>query len=619
MQVCVSDDNGNYNLGWYPKSKPVWSISVAHKDYADQSRSNIAPPAEGNTATSDFVLDHGNEIVGTVKDADGNAIKGASVRYGSDWSLIGLRWARTDEAGRFKITKIGRDESRAIVAEAKGYAPTWQRARPGKGEDVPHLEFVMVRGTTVTGRVVDRAGKPVSGVMISPQMKIEGRAEYVGDRITVGEKGEFKIASLPDSGTSLDVYGNGISPVRHFAFDPDPARPLVITVDKPGVIIGRVLDAETHDPVKKFNVRLGFPKEIKGAGEPSASYSAHLSDRGQNSESGDGRFVIEDLITRAGHAVTITADGYSALYVDKVIARPEDDPVWPQDFLMDRGLIILGRLTDAVNGDPVGGARVYYVGKPAWYSANIYASHLADLRRMGAYDDVNMVSSDSSGAVELRLARKSTQYTAIVIAPGYAPLILAGQSAASAVCAVPPLAREAKIHGTAAGLEGLSVGDTAELLSGLWCADWVPIQKDGTFEIGGLPPGRSVLNVRNRAGTIKGGVILDLKAGEIAAVDVARQSPGTIKVIVTRNGVPEPDATVWFRVNDWPGAAIAQVGRGTTGKDGTVTLQHLPLIKGTVQCVPHGKGISASQAVDMGDAGHSPEVHLDVEALNPKK
>ena len=59
-------------------------------------------------------------IAGTVKDEDGKPIKGASVRYGSSWSLIGLRWTLTDEMGKFRIIKIGPDEERwdlSFVAE----------------------------------------------------------------------------------------------------------------------------------------------------------------------------------------------------------------------------------------------------------------------------------------------------------------------------------------------------------------------------------------------------------------------------------------------------------------------------------------------------------------------
>ena len=72
MNVCATDDDGNYQLGWYPKSRPLWSLSVTHKDYADQSRSELPPPAEGTVTRCDFVLDKGMEIAGTVKTKTGN-------------------------------------------------------------------------------------------------------------------------------------------------------------------------------------------------------------------------------------------------------------------------------------------------------------------------------------------------------------------------------------------------------------------------------------------------------------------------------------------------------------------------------------------------------------------
>ena len=132
----------------------------------------------------------------------------------------------------------------------------------GKGDKVPRLGFVMRKGLTVQGRVVDRAGKPVGGMTISPRMKIDRLDETWADVSAWMRRATLKSRACPNSEPRSDLHGTEYPTCGGSAFD--PKVPLVVTVDKPGVIMGRVIDADTRQPVKKFNVRLGFPMETSG-------------------------------------------------------------------------------------------------------------------------------------------------------------------------------------------------------------------------------------------------------------------------------------------------------------------------------------------------------------------
>lgn len=332
MQKCVTDAEGRYQLGWYDRERGLWSFSVEHKDFAEQSKGGLKPPVGSNVASWDFTLDKGWEITGMVSDEEGRPVKGATVRYGSSWSMVGVKWAKTDANGRFHIVKIGGESTWPVVAEAQGYAPGQDKAKPGKGAGVPEISFRLKPGLVTKGRVVDTEGNPVKNVAISPRMVIDGNMEYVGGRIGVDDKGEFEIRNLPTSGVSLDMYGTGISAIRDMPFD--PTKPLLLTAEKPGVMIGKVLDAETRKPVEKFSVSLGFPKAKDVEGAPDASFSGTP----QAVQSSEGKFLLEDLINRAGHEVTVKAEGYPEKVLDYVEARPSDDKGWPVEILLQRGI-----------------------------------------------------------------------------------------------------------------------------------------------------------------------------------------------------------------------------------------------------------------------------------------
>jgi beta-lactamase regulating signal transducer with metallopeptidase domain len=610
MNVSVTDAEGRYRLGWYSKSKPLWSFTVDHKDYAEQSKSGLNPPAEGTVATWDFVLDKGQLIAGVVKDKEGKPIKGATVRYGSDWSLIGLRWARSDEQGKFTITKISRKERRACVAEAEGYAPAWLESGPGKGDQVPQLQFTMEKGLTVQGRVVDQAGKPVTGVTISPQMMIQGRQTYVGNRTAVDVEGKFQITSLPTSSTSLDAWGSHVSPVRRLAFD--PTKPLVVTVDKPGVIIGKVIDAKTKQPVTKFNVRLDFPKATKPGDEPSPSYSAHLSRRGQDSQAVDGKFVIDELIARAAHAVHVKADGYADAHVDRVVAQPADDPSWPLEFALERGLSVKTQLTDAVTGDPVGGAKLLYQGKGEWPDSEVNVMRLADLRDYGLYDEVTIVTSAADGAAELNLPRDATAFSLVVLAPGYAPVMLVNQSAAKTDLLI-PLSPEAKIRGTLAGLPGFDPNqDTLQVATPDHSIDHVTVSPDGTFAAGGLPAGKAVITARSqRQNRVIGSALIDLMPGTTSEVNLPALSRSSVKVIVTLDGKPHDHANVWVSLKEWKKHVICQLGAADVNEVGEAILKNLPPVHAQVQCHDDNLGQMHGQPVDLTDPSRTPVIRFD--------
>ena len=613
LNKSVTDADGNYQLGWYSRTNPMWSMEVKHKDYAEQNRSEIPPPLEGNTTYCDIVLDEGLQISGTVKDAEGKPIKGASVRYGGPWSLIGLRWARTNAEGRFTIKKIGRTEQRAIVAEADGFAPAWLEAAPAKDPSQNPLSFVMQPGLTVKGQIVDRSGKPVPKASVSPRLMIRGSSEYVGNNVWSDEEGRFELNSLAAQNMAYDVWGKPVSPVRRAPLD--PTKPLVITVDRPGVIIGRVIDAETKKPITTSNVRISFPQGKRPADEPSPSYSAHLSRRGQDCQAEDGRFVIDDLITRARHDLWVTSPGYVMKHVERIAARPADDPAWPMEIALERGLTITGTLKDAVKGSPIAGARVFFTGKPKWYSERIVNLHLMDLHDYGSYSDVEILRSDEAGKVEIHLPTSTSAYTAVVLADGYGPVLLNNQPASNAQLQISALVGVARIQGSLVGLPGFAPAQTKMIVStGAFDFQQMQVQSDGTFDVGGLPNGPATICATNVDGSILASRMLTLAPGSIHKIDFHAEPSAAFIVEVIVNGDPESQTQVMV----FEPASKSLIGRRFTGEDGRVTLSQLPRVKCEIRCITQD-GYSEVRKIDLSQPGSPSTVKFEFTKPKPQK
>ncbi len=611
LNKCVTDEEGNYQLGWYTRTKPMWSMEVTHKDYAEQNRLEITPPAEGLTVRSDFVMDAGMEITGEVRDEEGHPIKGASVRYGANWSLIGTKWDWSNAEGKFTIKKIGRTESRSIVAEAGGFAPAWQAAAPLKDPSKQPLSFVLKKGLVVKGQVLDGTGRPVAEVAISPQMKIAGHGEYVGNTVQSDQDGRFELRDLAPTDMSFDVWGRDVSVKRQISFD--PAKPLVITVDKPGVLIGKVMDAATRKPVTEYNVRLSFPEGNKAANEPSPSYSAHLGRRGQDCRAEDGQFVIDDLITHARHDLWVSAPGYALKHVERVPAMPVDDRSWPLEIAMERGQTVSGVLTDAVTGDPIGGARVFCVAKPKWYYDHMSSQDFANLRDMPAYDDVDISSSDAAGRVELHLPTQATAYTVIIQAEGYVPVLLPNQQSSNEHLQLTALQRGAVIRGTVAGLPGFDPAkDRVRITTPFFNSPQIDVKADGSFEAAGLPSGPAVISVyQYDDGSTLGSRFLMLEAGTVHTMDFKGGSSVNVEVLI--DGKPAPGTILVLREK----GSQLHVGNIKTGDDGRAGFSHLSLAKGVLQCIC--RSMLQTREVDFSRPGFSETVKFEFKTPDQSK
>ena len=117
----------------------------------------------------EFALEPGTTIGGVVSDVKGHPIEGATVKITipateSDLSSYGLPIGapKTDAKGRWLVSEAPADLSLvSIQVEHPSYLPS-----SGKPAGLDSVTAVLKEGPTVSGRVVDAAGKPVSGAKV---------------------------------------------------------------------------------------------------------------------------------------------------------------------------------------------------------------------------------------------------------------------------------------------------------------------------------------------------------------------------------------------------------------------------------------------------------------------
>lgn len=609
MERASTDANGEYRFGWLSPGNPLRVITVDHKDYARKQGEGFGAPAQSAVVTQDFVLDTGNEVRGLVKDSAGKPVQNARVRFGGSWNEAQGRWVRSDAAGRFVLNKLN-DFARPVVAEADGVAPAWKSVTPGRGDKVPEVELVMQPGLKVDGRVVDRAGQPVAKVAISPMVLIDGRREFISQDVKLDEQGRFHLNSLPATGTSLHVTGKAYAFIQNFPFDPH--QPVLVTMDKPAVIAGKVIDAQTRQPVRHFNVKLDFSKEEKPKGEPDPSFSASINARGLDVNGEDGRFVVESLVMNSAQAVKIGAPGYAPGYVDRVVARALEDPAWPLEIALERTEFPRLQLLEGGTLRPVGGAKVYYLGEDRWPNA-VYGSHLREMSTYPDYDKVQSAISDAEGGLALSLG-KTGAYTLIVSKPGYAIAVLEDQFTAKAGKEPILLEREAIVRGTVAGLKGFDQSvDYVSVDTATYSEDEIKVTPDGSFQVGGMPSGRAIVVARNPQGLVKSRMVVNLVAGQPVTVDLANDPKETLAISLMNQGKPVKGTRVYVMYGErFSKVKVGWFGHYETDEKGQVLLDHLPGVPVRVEMdAVDGKAVRP-QKIDLGDPAHAKELRFEV-------
>lgn len=244
-------------------------------------------------------------------------------------------------AGAFTLRGL-EPSSYDIRAQHPKYAP--RTVHSYEVEALPSkrlLEIELFAPTFVSGRVLDRANRPIpkATVVANPQSDAKVQA-------TADAQGRFRLGPFARAANvAIVASAQGFSPARSDGVLA-PVSDVLLLLDRVAFLRGRVVDADSGKPVSRFEIIFHHRQtESRSVEEPG----------GSTFQSSEGRFEFPNV--RSGvWTITARAPGYQPLEVPGVVvtANAAEELV----LSMRKGRSIRGRVFDQATRLPIAAARV---------------------------------------------------------------------------------------------------------------------------------------------------------------------------------------------------------------------------------------------------------------------
>jgi protocatechuate 3,4-dioxygenase beta subunit len=296
----------------------------------------------------------------------------------------------TDEDGNYKLTGLAAGRlmimplaKAFVVGNAGSYKQPSQSVNVAEGETVTKIDFALLRGGVVTGRITDAEGHPIIGERVSVVTKDTDQGTAVqmmmldGSRNKTDDRGIYRVYGLgPGSykvsvgqeaaGGAVSVMGMGGSQYQK-TFYPgvqDEAKATIIeikegtevtnvdiSVGKPGggfSVTGRVINADSGQPVG--NIYIGH-SSVDG----SSQQLGDINFTGNQTDA-NGKFKLEGL--QAGHYAlfTFSVGQDNSTYSEPTLFEISDSDVSGIEIKLRRGATIAGVAVLENNSDPAAAA-----------------------------------------------------------------------------------------------------------------------------------------------------------------------------------------------------------------------------------------------------------------------
>jgi protocatechuate 3,4-dioxygenase beta subunit/peroxiredoxin len=255
-----TDQDGKWAWSRLPKSAASLNFKVTHPEFMPAEYDQATPDnTAGKIVTRDslaslkavMVMEPGIRLEGTVADSQGQPIARAEVMLASGENLGKRQKVQTDTAGHFRFALFEAVEAQLFV-QAKGYAPEHRPISIERG--IKPISYTLAKGNSLRGRVTDESGQPVEGAAVA--VGSWDNLPLLSWRAQTDSDGRFTWDSAPSNPVSYAFTKAGFNLVTQ-EIVAGASEETTIRLAKTFKLSGKVIDAETKEPVKSFSLMRG--------------------------------------------------------------------------------------------------------------------------------------------------------------------------------------------------------------------------------------------------------------------------------------------------------------------------------------------------------------------------
>ncbi len=415
-------------------------------------------------------LPPGVQIDGIVVDGDGKPVPGASIWLTEAYSAFqGAVVAAAGDDGKFQMRHV--ELQRLIGARAPGFAPSVLRSIEGRPTSVLPIRIVLDQpAAAVEGVVVGPAGNPLPGAMVKIEKKAGGlmwtpdgiELRYAPLAARTDGEGTFAFDSVPVGDLTIAARSEGLVPFEEPIAVPEEGLAGVrIDLEEGATVVGTVRTPEG-------NVAWGTIVAV-GPGESTEPYRSGDLASIATTVGQDGTYRLAGV--KPGEFEVRADSRGKGKASARFTAQAGEEVRW--DAQLTLGLEIFGRVVDE-NGQPVKQVLVGAEGKGCLHTW-IWTDREGRFRFSNCNEVPHTVSTqlgDSPASVAQEEVRPGSGEVTVVIRPGDRP--------------------SAFITGKIVDPDGKPAETAQIVMHGL---STIYPEKDASFRIGPLPPGRHQFDV----------------------------------------------------------------------------------------------------------------------------
>ena len=294
-------------------------------------------------ATAEVILQPAIVVSGTAFDSTGGALVNVRVDFRQNTES---RFFLTDAQGRFHH-KARTPGAATLILALENQSPIFASINVTEG--LLPVELRLAPPKVLRGRVQDRNARPVPGARVRVEEWL-GFPDLVRFSALTDEQGAFVWTGAPPDRVLFAVSKTNYSNMRQ-SFTGNMTN-LVITLTRPAGVYGKVLDAETRQPVESFFV---LPGRKYSSGESRINWSRSDGMRGFG---GEYSLKLSTYYFQPEARVLIEAPGYEP-QISRAFNGVDSHT---NDFLLKRGKGLSGVVL-LPDGSPATGAALTIIEK----------------------------------------------------------------------------------------------------------------------------------------------------------------------------------------------------------------------------------------------------------------